>query len=409
MTPFASQWKIARVRATLFLVVLLMAIAALSADASRTLPEVQKVFLPPRLLSGDTGIQRVQPIDDAAWIWYPEAKPDPSIKFVDVFNNGWRQPTLLRFRREFVASAAPLRIDVSGDERFELFLDDQRIARGPDRSDVEHWSYATYDVRLSPGKHRLEALVWSIGPYEPVAQLTWRGGFILKAEGRYDRQLTTGKAPWEVAKLDGYDFVPSGTYVGAELIAHDCGAQWKQGDYVPAQVVRAAIKGDSYGESAPGWKLFPTRLPDQIDREFTTGRAMALGEGALGSDDVIKEAQAQNPQLPEWQGLIDGSNEVVVPANTKLFLLWDLGNYYCAYPECEVSGGQGATLNGVGRSRFTCPIQRPKGSVTSLSENHFAVSRIHSCPAAARIRNSPRCGGGPAVGVCFQSKRATSR
>ena len=33
-----------------------------------------------------------------------------------------------------------------------------RVARGPDRSDVEHWSYATYEVRLSPGKHVLEAL-----------------------------------------------------------------------------------------------------------------------------------------------------------------------------------------------------------------------------------------------------------
>ena len=58
--------------------------------------------------------------------------------------------------------------------------------------------------QLAPGPHRLEALAWSIGPYAPVAQMSWRGGFMLKAEGDYDRQLTTGKAAWEVARLEGY-------------------------------------------------------------------------------------------------------------------------------------------------------------------------------------------------------------
>ena len=55
---------------------------------------------------------------------------------------------LLRFRKQFETAASPVRIHVSADERFELFLDGNRIARGPDRSDVEHWAYATYDLRL---------------------------------------------------------------------------------------------------------------------------------------------------------------------------------------------------------------------------------------------------------------------
>ena len=37
-----------------------------------------------------------------------------------------------------------LRIHVSADEPFELFVDGHRIARGPDRSDVQHWCYATH-------------------------------------------------------------------------------------------------------------------------------------------------------------------------------------------------------------------------------------------------------------------------
>ena len=340
---------------------LVIASMMLSAGAAENFPVVQKVFLPPRFHLGNTGILQLQPIDEAAWIWHPEFSPISKAARADAFAGGWSQPALLRFRRQFEAAAAPVRIHVSADERFELFLDGNRIARGPDRSDVEHWSYATYDLRLAPGSHRLEALVWSIGPYAPVAQLSWRGGFILKAEGDYERQLTTGKAAWEVAKLAGCEFAPGIFFVGAQLTSLDCGPQWKEGDYVQAKVIRAPVKSNLYGESVPGWKLFPTTLPDQLDREITGGHAVALGSGALGKDDVVKAEQARHPDLPQWQSLIDGRKELIVPANSEQFLLWDLDNYYCAYPECEVSGGAGAKLAWSWAESLYLPKSEAKG------------------------------------------------
>jgi hypothetical protein len=319
------------------------ALAVSASGAENEASSVTKVFLTPRLHMGNTGIMPVQPIDEAAWIWHPEFGNPPAPGRADYFANGWRQPVVLRFRQSFEATAAPARIHVSADERYELFLDGKRIARGPDRSDVEHWSYATYDLNLQPGSHRLEALAWSIGPYAPVAQLTWRGGFILKAEGEYDARLSTGKAAWEVAKLGGYEF-EGAPFVGAQLTVHDCGLQWKEGQYVKAQAIRGPLHDNPFGESAAGWKLFPATLPDQFDREVATGRAMALGQGALGGDTPITKEQAQSPDLPKWQALIDGKDSIVVPANTEQFVLWDLANYYCAYPLCEVSGGAGAKI-----------------------------------------------------------------
>jgi len=322
---------------------LVLGALALSA-AAEDLPIVQKVFLPQRLHLGNTGIYPVQPIDEAAWIWYPEPESIKRPAHADYFTAGWQKPVLLRFRKRFEAAGSPVRIHVSADERFELFLDGHRVARGPDRSDVEHWSYATYDLRLAPGSHSLEALVWSIGPNAAVAQLSYRGGFVLKAEGDYDQQLTTGKAAWEVAKLDGWEFNPGVFFVGAQLTSRDCGPQWKEGDYVKAQVIHGPIQQNHTGEAAPGWKLFPTRLPDQLDREITVGHAAALGSGALAKDDAVSAEHARNPDLPKWQALIEGQGQVAVPANTEQFLLWDLENYYCAYPMCEVSGGAGAKL-----------------------------------------------------------------
>jgi hypothetical protein len=341
---------------------LVIAAMVFRADASENAPSVQKVFLPQRLYLGNTGILPVQPIDSAAWIWYPSASDTPPAAHADVFGGGWREPVLLRFRRQFEALTSPLRIHVSADERFELFLDGNRIARGPDRSDVEHWAYATYDLHLQPGSHRLEALVWSIGPSAPIAQLSWRGGFILKAEGDYDPPLTTGKAAWEVAKLDGNEFGTSFIGVGAELTAHGCGPQWKEGDYVPAKVIRVPLSKDNlWGDSVVSWKLFPTLLPDQLDHELTTGHAVALGNGALGKDRVVTADQAQHPDLPQWQSLIDGSAQLVVPANTERFLLWDLGNYYCAYPLCEVSGGAGAKMAWSWAESLYLPNSEAKG------------------------------------------------
>lgn len=323
---------------------------------------VTKVFLPRRLHEGNTGIKPLQPIDGAAWIWHPAFANLSKAARAEYFSAQWREPVLLRFRKSFLATGAPLRLHVSADERFELFLDGKRIARGPDRSDVEHWSYATYDIRLAPGGHKLEALVWSIGPYAPVAQLSWRGGFILKADGGYDSTLTTGKAGWEVARLEGIEFTPGVFFVGAQLTARGCGPQWKEGDYVAAKVVRGPVGENPYGETAAGWKLYPTQLPDQIDCEVLVGRAVALGDNLLGANDVVRAEQAGDPELPRWQALIAGRGEVVVPPHSERFLLWDLGDYYCAYPLCEVSGGAGAKLAWTWAESLYLPNSPAKGN-----------------------------------------------
>lgn len=329
--------------------------------AAQNLPVVTKVFLPQRLHLGNTGISPIQPIDDAAWIWHPEFGNAPAASHAEFFSNGWRQPVLLRFGKTFEATATPVRIHVSADERFELFLDGRRIARGPDRSDVEHWSYSTYDLQLAPGKHELAALAWSIGPNAPVAQISWRGGFVLKADGDYDKQLTTGKADWEVAKLSGIDFAPGVFFIGSQIIEHGSGPQWKTGPAVKAAVVRPALHETPYGESAAGWKLFPTRLPDQLDRELTAGHAAALGDGTLGNE-AVKTSQANHPDLPRWQAVIEGKGEITVPANTEQFLLWDLDNYYCAYPVCEISGGNGARVTWSWAESLYLPKSEAKGN-----------------------------------------------
>ena len=68
--------------------------------------------------------------------------------------------------------AGDRRLRVSADERYELFLDGQRIGRGRERGNPEHWFYETYDVALPPGAHVLVARVFSLGPLAPSRSST---------------------------------------------------------------------------------------------------------------------------------------------------------------------------------------------------------------------------------------------
>jgi hypothetical protein len=139
--PFNPRCFLGSKVSVAFLLCMMSPVLALPAAPSEdSSPVVHKVFLPPRLQAGNTGIKPLQPIDEAAWIWHPDFGNPVAPSHADFFSGGWSKPVFLRFRRQFEATASPIRIHVSADERFELFLDGQRIARGPDRSDVEHWT-----------------------------------------------------------------------------------------------------------------------------------------------------------------------------------------------------------------------------------------------------------------------------
>ncbi|MGE9292558.1 MAG: hypothetical protein ACQKBW_03005, partial [Puniceicoccales bacterium] len=109
-----------------------------------------------------------------------------------------------------------LTLQVSADQRFQLSLDGKEFAYGPDRSDIPHWSLQTYAGRICSGRHTLSALVWWLadtaygtpeppgdkpGPIPPMAQCSFRGGFILASAEREASRFNTGTAHWQVEDL----------------------------------------------------------------------------------------------------------------------------------------------------------------------------------------------------------------
>ena len=324
-----------------------------------TAAEVTQVFRPERSVRTDENVRRIQPIDTAAWIW-----ADGSVQWgescIGRRDEAYRnvvEPKFYRFRRAFVATDEKLVFDVSADERFILLLDGREFARGPHRGAPERWFYQTYEATLPPGEHVLEAICWQLGNQAPLAQMSWRGGFILKAEGNYDAKLTTGKAEWTVSELANTMFTGKGESkawgVGGECLIAGTSFYEEQGVPRTVVVVREPVgltdidlanptDGDN-GIRKPGWCLFPTVMPDQMHVRRTPGAFRAVSSDMAGKVPFSK-ADAADARVAALNGLLAKGVPVTVPPRTSFRAIWDLENYYCAYPELVTSGGKGAEI-----------------------------------------------------------------
>src|SRR5687767_9167686 len=86
----------------------------------------------------------------AKWIAHPDPAGPP--------------PFVVAYRRSFkLAGPATVRLHVSADERYHLWLDGTLLGRGPERGDPDHWYFDSYEIPLDPGRHTLVARVWSLG------------------------------------------------------------------------------------------------------------------------------------------------------------------------------------------------------------------------------------------------------
>ena len=305
-------------------------LAAAFAAAAAWGVNVERIMRAPRFTRGNTSLMPVQPIDQASWLTHPEVK-DETVHVP--------MPRVVRFRCPFTSDGQPLVFDVTGDERFYLTLDGKFVSRGPHRGTVENWTYQTYRVELEPGEHVLEATVWKMPDgSQPLAQMSYRLGFCLSADGAYDAKVTTGRGPWTC-----------GSIVGIKGIGRTGGA-WGGGegyeevgtgilDYQPKTWLQPAVirgpmgAGNRCGIRQPGWMLFPSQLPDQTEDRVRPGRFVDGG---------------------------DMTFPITVKAGEKKRILWDLDRYICAYPEAVVKGGKGGQMTWQWAESLRGPSQDPK-------------------------------------------------
>jgi alpha-L-rhamnosidase len=292
--------------------------------------EPRRISVPTTVDAADANIRRRYAIETAAWIWHPRCRDG--------------ETAVLDFANEFeIAKPTEILLHVTADQRYELFLDDRFLSRGPDRSDLSHWSFASYRLTIPSGRHALRARVVWLGGRRPYAQITRRGGFLLKAEG-LDTLLDTGLGGWRVARVGGIRLEDPTDHlvyhvIGPGYILDGAFSGEPEPAVEPAVVDAPAWRENPCGEARPGWRLQPSSLPDQLARSVRPGRFRAAYEG---TDPVVPAESGGD--LEAWSPLLRGE-AVTVPPHRTVQVIWDLDDYFCGYSRMTVSGGAGSEIS----------------------------------------------------------------
>ena len=245
-----------------------------------------------------------------------------------------------------------VRIHVTADERYQLYLDGERIGCGSERGDPRNWFYESYDLALGKGAHTLVARVWALGDLAPHAQMSVRPGFLCAAEGEFVERLGTGHAPWQVKVLPGYRFDRDHSFafgVGPCAIIEGDGFAWgfeegRGGEWSDPVVLNAGLNG--FVRTQTGEHLLkPATLPAMLDQPVCG--VLVRHVSAPDSDDTatipVRECQSIPGDVAAWTSLFEGSPVTIPRGQTRRAVL-DLDQYYCAYTEIVTSGGRGSRI-----------------------------------------------------------------
>ncbi len=282
----------------------------------------------------------------ARWIGHPDHTSPRSV--------------VLGFTLAFtLGEARSITIHVTADQRYELMLDGRTIGRGSERGDLRNWFYETWQLHLDAGEHRLSARVWWLGPDDPapLAQSGVRPEFLLFAEDAHEL-LSTGIADWKVKKLDGYSFSPpkvtgfSGvgarTHIDGRL--YPWGWQHGQGEWHNA-VATSRPRHKQLCWEAESRLLRPALLPEMsqtVRRVGVARHVMAMTEFQAcerrENGPPVQAAENIADEQAAWNAMLTGTSAITLAPRLRRRVVIDLQNYYCAYSDLIVSGGDGAWM-----------------------------------------------------------------
>ncbi len=258
------------------------------------------------------------------------------------------------FRKTFDLGARPEHfvVHVSGDNRYQLFVNGQRVAWGPARGDLFHWRYETVDIAgfLQPGKNVLAAVVWNFGEDAPEAQITLETGFVLQGDGDAERAADTGPS-WKCVRDEAYSpaVITSGTVRGywaagpgdrVNAAVHPWG--WESPEFDDSAWAAAVVVAPAAGREARDvhsrWMLVPRTIPMMEER---AEKPLTMRKGSLNT------------------------------FSSKTNALYDQGYLTTAYPRLTVSGGKGAVV----RMRYAEALfktnPREKGNRNEIEGKEF--------------------------------------
>ena len=260
------------------------------------------------------------------WISYPSA---------NVTEYG-----VYHFRKTFELDQVPasLVIHVSADNRYNLFVNGQRVCYGPAKGDLKTYNYDVIDIAsfLKPGKNVLAALVYNGGKDRPLAFITVQTAFMLRSENP-DFSFINSNASWKVLKNVAYKVI---SY--QEMLFNE---RWFYGFY-------ACGGGDDVNGAVYPWGWETSGFDDKAwlspevlefygnDPWRLVPRNIAFVDGPKEYPAFIRQVTGVSLATGKW----DGKTPLNIPANTKATVLVDFDVFTKGYPELTVEGGANSSV-----------------------------------------------------------------
>ncbi|GAC1591132.1 MAG: hypothetical protein NVS3B19_12020 [Ginsengibacter sp.] len=245
------------------------------------------------------------------------------------------------FRKSIELDHVPAKfiIHVSADNRYRLFVNGKAVCSGPARGDLYNWYYETVDIApfLQSGKNTIAALVWNMGVYAAVAQISNQTGFLIQGDGDIEKSVNSNDS-WKVFHDEAYS--PCSTDNGSRLRTYmvigpgdDVEESkypwgWEANDYNDGNWKKAVRAGTAvtFGNGSDNqWTLVPRNIP--------------LFTETLQRIPVLKKS---SPVV--LSGSFLSGTPVTIPSNTSVTLLLDQTFNTLAYPELKYQKGAGSQI-----------------------------------------------------------------
>ncbi|HLH02489.1 MAG TPA: alpha-L-rhamnosidase C-terminal domain-containing protein [Bryobacteraceae bacterium] len=246
------------------------------------------------------------------------------------------------FRRAFELSSVPehLSVYVSGDNRFQLFVNGVRAAAGPARGDLTHWRYQAIDLApyLRPGQNVLAAVVWNDGDFRAVAQISNRTAFLLQAADPAYNVVNTNSS-WKCILDKAYtpQPLPRDQQTGYYALAAN---EHLDSALYPWGWERPAFDDSSWSAAREITHAAPRDARDAPNRWMLVQSQIPPEEQKAERLASIREVE----NVVAASGFLTGREPVTIPAHTHARLLLDQSYLTTAYPELEISAGRGASI-----------------------------------------------------------------
>lgn len=246
------------------------------------------------------------------------------------------------FRKSFHLDSKPTKfiVHVSADNRYRLFVNGKPVCYGPARGDLYNWYFETVDIApfLTAGNNTIASLVWNMGVYAPVAQISNRTAFVMQGNTDTEQVVNTGTG-WKVYQNLAYkpcsidNAKRMNTYMvigpGDDVDAANYPWEWETPSYDDSKwqstvsITNPAPLG--YGTDN-FWTLVPRNIP-LMEESLQRIPSVRTSAGIQVSNDFL------NKKSP-----------LVIPANKSVTILLDQTYNTVAYPEMIVSKGTGSVI-----------------------------------------------------------------